>query len=97
MSICGIAYAFANCLSLLIIHHSRENCVQFFVPRRAVRPLQQGGCLFVSADCLCIGVPIEAAAKAEREVGEMAERGDAVAAFEVGDRLLAAFDAVEKI
>ena len=42
-------------------------------------------------------VPAELAAEAQREVGQVAGRGDAMAALEVGDRLAARLDAVEEV
>ena len=67
------------------------------IPGRPVRPFESVVGVGIADDGLPGRVPAELAAEAQREVGQVAGRGDAVAALEVGDRLAARLDAVEEV
>src|SRR5688572_19722947 len=63
----------------------------------AVGAGEHGGGLIVAGDALFDGVPVDLAVEANGHVAEVADGGAAVADFDVANRLLARFDAVQEV
>src|SRR5215471_2441521 len=98
------ARAAARAVAPVIRNPRRDNrmrsphsqCLQFAVPRLAIGSSEPAGRLGVADDLLARRIPPNHAFEAEGDVREMADRGDPMRAFQIGDRLLAALDAIEE-
>src|SRR5271157_4293968 len=60
---------------------------EFPVPWRPIRPDQHPGRFGIADDLFPLGVPAQTTAEPKRNVGQVADRGHPMGAFEVGDRL----------
>src|SRR5438270_9643273 len=81
----------------LLLSCSQSKPSQFGIPWFAVRSNEHFGGFGIAKDRFVVGVPADFALCLKRDIGQVADGGDAVAALEIGVGLLAGLDAVEEI